>query len=112
MEGTTLFKVENIAEMKNYVTRMNDRTAEMNEVKSKAMSSLSNLQNNIQCDGIKDTLNSLSQAINTNTQTVNNLFQEISGFINNQMLKYEEANAAAKSGLEGVQSQLDETKAY
>lgn len=112
MGETSLFRVESIAEMKNYVTRMNDRTTEMNEVKSKAMSALLSLQNNIVCDGIEDTLNSLSSAINTNTQAVNTLFQEISGFITTEMNRYEEANAAAKSGLEEVQSQLEETRAY
>ena len=107
MSGEALFRVENIAEMKNYVTRMNDRTLEMNEVRTKVMNSLSNLQGNIVCDGIVDTLSSLNEAINTNTTTVNNLFQEISKFINEQMMRFEEANMAAKGELEGVQSELE-----
>ena len=106
MSEGALFKVENIAEMKNFATRMSDRTAEMNEVKAKAMSSLSNLQGNIVCDGSEETLTSLSDAIEKNTSAVNSLFEQISGFINEQMVRYEEANATAKSGMENIEGQI------
>lgn len=101
-----IISVGSFSEMKNYIIRMRDRVTEMESVKEKAVSSLLNLQENIECEGIKEALDALSLAIKKQSSNVNNYFNEISRFINGQILMYESANIETQKEL----SSLTETQ--
>ena len=104
------FKIESFETMRNIAGRVDDRANEMNNVKSNAMSSLDNLKTNIVCDGITETLDSLSSSISSNTDAVNNLFARIATFINEQTALYAEANEEVSTNLDTATSGFESVK--
>ena len=93
-----MFKIESLDLMFNIADRIDDRANELNGVKAEAMSSLENLKTNIQCTGITETLESLSSAINSNTDAVNKLFAESATFIKTNGQSIGTANQNVASG--------------
>lgn len=108
MSDGLLIVVGSFDEMKNYVIRMNDRASEMNETRTKVVNSLFNLQDNLECDKeFKNALIQLGEAIDGNTKRVNEVFQEISSFINKQIAQYNEANKETEGELGGTYSNIE-----
>lgn len=104
------FKIESFETMRNIANRVDDRANEMSNVKTNAMSSLENLKTNIVCDGITETLDSLSSSIASNTDAVNNLFMRIAAFINEQVAGYAESNETVGTNLDTAATGFESVK--
>lgn len=104
------FKIESFETMRNIANRVDDRASEMDNVKINAKNSLNNLKTNIVCDGITETLESLSSSIVANTDTVNKLFMQIATFINEQTAEYSETNETVSTNLDTATTGFENVK--
>jgi len=102
------FKIESIEEVKRISSRLEERKVEMTNISADANNSLESLKSLIICDGISETMDKLSSAITTNSNTVNELFGTISAFINTQMAEYEAANEAGASNIAATEQNLND----
>lgn len=93
------FKIESFETMNRIAERIDDRIVEMTNERSSVVTALDNLKTNIECDGITATLDKLSYAVSTNTESVNQLLTKISNFIVTQTAQYAQTNATAKENI-------------
>lgn len=97
----------NFEEAKRIGIRIQDRKTEMDATKISVNESLEALKYLVKCDGISETLNNLSSAIETNTKSVNNLLDKLGEFIKIQVSLYEEANKQTNTSLENIKTGIN-----
>ena len=102
-----MFKIESIDLMLSIAERVEDRAAELMGVGTESEDSLERLATNIQCNGISETLHSLSSAIKSKTQSVNELFSDCSDFIETNGASIGLINQDFASGLSASAGNLE-----
>ena len=100
----------NPTEIKRIVSRLGERSQELNDSTIRANDSLTELENIIITEGITDTLELLRSAIENNARAVNDLLDRIGPFMSAQMDAYVEDTGTASTNIANTQSILDQIK--
>lgn len=97
-------------EAKRISERIVERKNEMDSATSSVEGSLENLKTIVKCDGITETMSNLSMGIISNAKKVNDLYDKLTIFINEQTALYKENNANTTTQTTTINATLDEIK--
>lgn len=98
-------------EVSRIAGRISERKEELDSATEKANSSLGELKGLIETDGIRETLSLLQVAITTNARKVNEVFSQITQFINSQRGLHEATAQSTTTDIQNIDSILGNIKA-
>ncbi len=98
-------------EVNRIAGRISERKEELDSATEKANASLNQLKTLIQTDGINETLSLLQTAITTNARKVNEIFAQITQFINTQRGLHEATAQKTTTNIQNIDSILGNIKA-
>jgi len=101
------YVIEDLSLLNTIAGRLDERIAELNNVKTQTISALESLKGNIKTTGLGDTLTRLEEAVDSKTTAVNSIFELATNTITKLNAEFSLINRDYSSGLENVNTTIN-----